>query len=64
MYSIGNVRPIGDVIAYMRPIGDVIAYMNTVSKWFSLRCLRCTWVMQLIKLICVLSLMKLISNFS
>ena len=68
MRCIGDViaymRRIGDVIAYMRRIGDVIAYMNTVSKWFSLRCVGCTWVMQLIKLICVLSLMKLISNFS
>ena len=44
MYSIGNVGC----------IGDVIAYMTTVSKWFNLRCLGCTWVVQLIELICVL----------
>ena len=54
MYSIGNVRRIGDVIAYMRCIGDVIVCVTIVSKWFSLRCLGCIWVMQLIKLICVL----------
>jgi len=44
LYSIGNGRRIGDVIVYVTP----------VSKWFNLRCLGCTWVMQLIELICVL----------
>ena len=53
MYSIGNVRCTGDVIAYMRCFGDVIVCVTIVSKWFSLRCLGCTWIMQLIELICV-----------
>ena len=43
VYSIGIVRC----------IGDVIVCVTIVSKWVSLRCLGCTWIMQLIELICV-----------